>query len=90
MKIGSVNPVIGSYHKIQAEAACLRPQTQIAADRVELSHEALLFTEAFSAARRSMREAVPGQELRVNQIMERMRGGTYQVEVRDICDKLLS
>ena len=90
MKIGSVNPVIGQYNQIKTGAARKLPEAQGAADSVELSPEALLFSEAFGAARKSMQEATPGQEVKISQIMEQMRAGSYQVEVKDICDKLLS
>lgn len=90
MKIGSVNnPIINQYKNIKVEAASQPFKAEPATDRVELSHEAMLFSEAFAAARRSMQEADPTQGLKVGQIMERMREGTYHVEAKDICDKLL-
>lgn len=90
MKIGSINPIVGQYNKIKLEAAYHQPQAQPATDRVELSREAMLFSEAFSAVRKSMQEAAPGQEVKVGRIMEQMAGGAYEVELQAICDKLLS
>ncbi|NCB30742.1 MAG: flagellar biosynthesis anti-sigma factor FlgM [Clostridia bacterium] len=88
--MGSISPIVGQYNKMQVEAVHVRPQIQQTTDRVELSHEAKLFTEAFSAVRKSMQENSSTQAVRVNQIMEQMRNGDYKVEVKDICDKLLS
>ncbi len=90
MKIGSVNPIIGQYNKFQPEAVHSRMKPQPAMDQVELSPEAQLFTEAFSAARRSMHAVAPERELRVNEIMQQMRSGNYKVDVKDICEKLLA
>ncbi len=90
MKIGSVNPIIGQYNQIRTGATPKLPEAQGTTDSVELSPEALFFSEAFGAARKSMQEATPGQEVKISQIMEQMRAGSYQVEVKDICDKLLS
>ncbi len=89
MKIESTPSVIGQYNKIKTDAVRPCPQNQSEIDRVDLSQEAQIFTEAFSAVKKSMQETLPGQELRVNQIMEQMRNGTYEVEVKDICNKLL-
>ena len=90
MKVNSVNPVIGQYSKIRSDAVWRRQYQAQAMDEVELSPEARLFTEAFSAARRSLQQSDAEQTVRVNEIMEQMRSGDYRVEIRDICDKLLS
>lgn len=90
MKIGSVNSIFGQYNKIRADAAYMPPKLQPAADQVELSPEARLFTEAFSLAKKSMLEPSPAQTFRANAIMEQMRGGAYHVEASAVCDKLLA
>lgn len=90
MKIGSVNSIVGQYNKIQTEPVQSRVKREQAMDRVELSPEAQVFSEAFAAARKSMQAAEPERELRVNDIMQRMRSGSYRVDVRDVCDKLLA
>ena len=89
MKIGSVNPIITQRSAIQVEAAYQRPRVQPMRDSVELSPDAKLFSEAFAAARRSLHDVKPDQEFRVQQIMEQMESGAYQVDLSAVCDKLL-
>lgn len=90
MKIGSVSPIIGQYNQIKAAAVRKQADAQGTVDSVELSSEALLFSEAYGAVRKSMQEAEPGQAIKVSHIMQQMRAGNYHVDIGDICDKLLS
>lgn len=90
MKIVPINHIINPYKNMKVESASQPCEALPATDRVELSHEAKLFSEAFAVARRSIQEAGQAENPKVGRIMEQMREGAYNVEVKDICDKLLS
>ena len=90
MKVGSVNPIISQYTKIQSAAPAPAAKPQFQRDEVQLSHDARVFSEAFSAARRAMQAQGQGSEIRAEEILRRMQGGEYGISTGELCDKLLA
>jgi len=90
MKVSSINYVANQYNKIRTHAVQNFTRPDMGVDRVEFSPGARLFSEAFAAARKSLQEAAPEQQVRMQQVMEQLRNGSYYVDTQDICDKLLS
>lgn len=89
MKINPVNNIVNRYTKVQAYQVQEKPQMAAGTDKLELSDQARLFTEALSAAKRNMEATAVQKEARAAQVKGEIEQGTYHVEMNDILSKIL-
>lgn len=84
-----VDPYTQQVQKQNQDRASLHQQgvqsSQTTGDRVSVSPQARLFTEAYTAAS----NAPEVRQDKVNALKERIANGTYQVDSRKIAEKLL-
>ncbi len=91
MKIDSITPkeIYGAYSKVQGKHAA-KPAETSKTDRVELSDEAVAFSEALKAAKQALETNDADRIKKINEIKQRIDNGSYSVSGEDIAEKMLN
>lgn len=89
MKINPINSIVNRYEKVQAYSQKETPAYSAGTDRLELSEQARLFTEALAAAKSNREVNAANKQERIEQIKAQIENDTYEVDVAELCKKIL-